>query len=511
MSLRRVALLFVLLSLGVAIWIDVGRIRWEGKNQGFVTMVHAENAGAFSLSQLAEAGVDMIAVRASFLAHGDQSYLDQIRTAGLEPARILDVAMPDLVLASGSPLVLIQPGAQADDRAVTELLQADGSIALVEFTDLAQERRLWEAGIHRFVRAHEIPDYELRWMDRPAILARWGRAVLERGIRCLILAPLPGAEPRESLSYFQAVNAQLTEAGYHSGGLSTPPAPAHWTEIIFHLGVSSLLLLILLRIVKMLPFACLLIAGATAVLAIGTNGTMLRQIDALLVAILAPIYMILLLLPWIRSGLRTGLRFFLCFSMGSTLAGLFLSAILTHPMFMLKLAQFRGVKLSLILPPIVGMVLYYRHIGWWQFKRLVAFPRPVVGWGLLGLSIIALAYLTLRSGNIDGLTLEVEGSIRRWLEEILVARPRFKEFLVGHPLLLIFGADGRLGRWRAFPLLFGLIGQVSIINSFAHAHTPLLLSLWRTGNGVLLGVGIGGGLVILVQFGRLLWRKIGLS
>jgi len=511
MSLRRVALLFVLFSLGVAIWIDIGRIRWEGENQGFVTVIHAENAGAFSLSQLAGAGVDMIAVHASFLAHGNQSYLDQIQNAGLEPALILDVAMPDLVLPSGFPLVLIEPGAQVDDRAFTELLQADGSVALVEFTDFTQERRLWEEGIHRFVRAHEIPGYELRWMDRPAILARWERAVFERGIRCLILAPLPGAEPQESLSYFQAVNAQLTEAGYHLGGLSTPRAPGHWTEIIFHLGVSSLLLLVLLRILKKLPFACLLVAGATAVLAIGTDGIMLRQIDALLIAILAPSYMFLLLVPRIKSGLTTGLRFFLCFCMGSTLAGLFLSAVLAHPMFMLKLAQFRGVKLSLILPPILGMILYYRRIGWWQFKRLVAFPRPVAGWGLLGLSGIALAYLSLRSGNIGGLTLEVEGSVRRWLEEILVARPRFKEFLVGHPLLLLFGAEKRLGRWRAFPLLFGLIGQASIINSFAHAHTPLLLSLWRTGNGILLGLGIGVGLVILVQFGRLLWQKIGRS
>ncbi|MEA3356210.1 MAG: DUF5693 family protein [Candidatus Bipolaricaulota bacterium] len=510
MSLRRVALLFVLLSLGVAIWVDIGRIRWEGENQGFVTVIHAENAGAFSLSQLAGAGLDMIAVRASFLAHGNQSYLDQIQNAGLEPALIVDGAVPVSLPSVRFPLVWSEWDSLANERLLIGLLQQGGSLVLREFTDPAQERRLWEAGMHRMVRGHEIPKGDLRWMSRSAILARWERAVFERGIRCLILAPLPGAEPQESLGYFQAVNAQLIEAGYHPGALSTPPAPGHWTEIIFHLGVSSLLLLVLLRILKKLPFACLLVAGATAVLAIGTNGIMLRQIDALLIAILAPSYIFLLLVPWIKSGLRAGLRFFLCFCMGSILAGLFLSAILTHPIFMLKLAQFRGVKLSLILPPIIGMILYYRRIGWWRFKRLVAFPRPVVGWGLLGLSGIALVYLTLRSGNIGGLTLEMEGSIRRWLEEILVARPRFKEFLIGHPLLLLFGADQRLGSWRAFPLLFGLIGQASIINSFAHAHTPLLLSLWRTGNGILLGLGIGVGLVILVQFGRLLWQKVGL-
>ncbi|MCJ7645350.1 DUF5693 family protein, partial [bacterium] len=44
-----------------------------------------------------------------------------------------------------------------------------------------------------------------------------------------------------------------------------------------------------------------------------------------------------------------------------------------------------------------------------------------------------------------------------------------------------------------------LIGQVSIINSFCHAHTPLVISLGRTINGIWLGIIVGVLLVAIVR------------
>jgi hypothetical protein len=95
------------------------------------------------------------------------------------------------------------------------------------------------------------------------------------------------------------------------------------------------------------------------------------------------------------------------------------------------------------------------------------------------------------------------------LEALLYARPRFKEFLLGHPLLFLFGASGGLGAWalryRPILLFFGLLGQASIINTFAHAHTPLLFSLLRTTNGFFLGLFFGTGLyfvLLLVKKGQ---------
>ena len=49
------------------------------------------------------------------------------------------------------------------------------------------------------------------------------------------------------------------------------------------------------------------------------------------------------------------------------------------------------------------------------------------------------------------------------------------------------------GRTRFLPLAMFLatIGQASMVNTFCHLHSPLLVSLQRTGWGILLGVGLG--------------------
>ena len=40
-------------------------------------------------------------------------------------------------------------------------------------------------------------------------------------------------------------------------------------------------------------------------------------------------------------------------------------------------------------------------------------------------------------------------------------------------------------------LLIATIGQVSLVNTFAHIHTPLFISLLRTVNGLWIGLIIG--------------------
>src|SRR5205823_12796035 len=97
-----------------------------------------------------------------------------------------------------------------------------------------------------------------------------------------------------------------------------------------------------------------------------------------------------------------------------------------------------------------------------------------------------------------------EMSLRNMLDRYLV-RPRTKEFLIGHPALLaalLLGAT-RAGRGVRLSLaLIGSIGQVSMVNSFCHLHTPLLMTVTRVFNGLWLGVLIGWGAA------RLLGRRL---
>jgi len=40
-------------------------------------------------------------------------------------------------------------------------------------------------------------------------------------------------------------------------------------------------------------------------------------------------------------------------------------------------------------------------------------------------------------------------------------------------------------------LLLGVIGQISLVNTYAHLHTPLLISLVRSFHGLWLGLFLG--------------------
>jgi hypothetical protein len=76
---------------------------------------------------------------------------------------------------------------------------------------------------------------------------------------------------------------------------------------------------------------------------------------------------------------------------------------------------------------------------------------------------------------------------------LLVARPRTKEFLIGHPLL-VAALDQRLRGRKSLSgwLMVGaVIGQLSMVNTFSHIHTPLWVSGLRTGLGLVLGLAIG--------------------
>lgn len=138
--------------------------------------------------------------------------------------------------------------------------------------------------------------------------------------------------------------------------------------------------------------------------------------------------------------------------------------------------------------------------------------RPALGELLLLLcGAGALLLVLLRSDNLPLIPVPgMEESVRGALEGALQARPRFKEFLLGHPLLLLWGAQGgRLRDYGIVVLSLGMIGQVSIINTFAHLHAPLLLSLLRTANGLALGLVAGLIVLRITRWGERLWRQDG--
>jgi hypothetical protein len=99
----------------------------------------------------------------------------------------------------------------------------------------------------------------------------------------------------------------------------------------------------------------------------------------------------------------------------------------------------------------------------------------------------------------------VEQQLRSTLEDVLVARPRTKEFLIGYPALALAGTAAALGM-RRLAILFGIVGAVGTagaINSFSHLHTPFVYTAWRTGNALALGaVVVIPALLVLIWIAR---------
>ena len=95
----------------------------------------------------------------------------------------------------------------------------------------------------------------------------------------------------------------------------------------------------------------------------------------------------------------------------------------------------------------------------------------------------------------------IELKMRAALEQIFYARPRTKEFMIGHPafLLALCAAVRRWRTWIIFALvLVATIGQGSMVETFAHMRTPIEMSLVRGIGGIFLGGAIGAVLVALV-------------
>lgn len=166
------------------------------------------------------------------------------------------------------------------------------------------------------------------------------------------------------------------------------------------------------------------------------------------------------------------------------------------------LSPFRGVAATLVVPPALFLFQYalrYRRPAEWLtflWNHQVRVGDVV----LVLVAAAAAALVVLRRGNfpVIGAT-ETELAVRQWLSEQF-ARPRFKE-LLGHPMAVLGLVVHEWPAWiRASLLTGGVVAQASILNSFSHYHTPVLVSLERTLVALVLGLAIG---LLLVPLARL--------
>lgn len=122
-----------------------------------------------------------------------------------------------------------------------------------------------------------------------------------------------------------------------------------------------------------------------------------------------------------------------------------LGAVLGDTRFLLEIDIYRGVKVTFMMPVLLTFLLFVKRHGLWNegerltapLSRIRAFlNRPftlstlIV---LLAFAIVAWVFIG-RSGHTAGVPVPAfEEKLRYFLEETMYARPREKEFLIGHP------------------------------------------------------------------------------
>ena len=162
--------------------------------------------------------------------------------------------------------------------------------------------------------------------------------------------------------------------------------------------------------------------------------------------------------------------------------------------------QFRGVKLSLVLPVLILFIYIIKSTG---VRISDILEKEIKFKHVIGFSIFLLIsfYYVLRSSNAGAdFMLPLEKKIRIFLEDYFIIRPRTKEFFMFYPALLFFSNKKFLSKKSIsyFLLLFAiLVGQTSIFNTFMHFHIPLQVSIIRTITGLILGVITGIILLLL--------------
>ncbi|WP_269883382.1 DUF5693 family protein [Paenibacillus gyeongsangnamensis] len=318
---------------------------------------------------------------------------------------------------------------------------------------------------------------------------------------------------------------RIQKAGYQLGpATSFVPVHSGWQPIakgLIWLGAAALIALTVSYFfpeITLLVFVVLLLGTGLLYL---KNANTFAQVLALGAGTSSPTLAIMYAIRAARSKLKEtqgsrlvfAILLLLRTSLISLIGVLFIVGLLNHITYSLVLDQFRGVSVLHAAPIALAAVYWllfsdnttYRE----KLLRINGFLRAniTILWVVTVVVIAAVGYYYIsRTGN-EGQTSAVEKLFRSFLENTLGVRPRTKEFLIAHPLFLLGAYLSYRYRSALLFILVGVIGQASIVDTFAHLHTPLKISLIRIIYGLGFGTLIGIALIVVWEIVSRSWRR----
>lgn len=383
-------------------------------------------------------------------------------------------------------------------------------VAVVEFSRQVGEPQLNALASPLLMPLHSVTNEEMtaRKISRSALRDRLIRAAVERSVRLLLLRTAP---PNTSNFLFNDFTSEvkLLAEGLKSHGFNLAwPEPVFASEnpgknIFAAFALSAVFVFALMKYLvrmginadkKIFIFSVIFVfILAFAVFKINSAARIVGAFTAPLIAVEAS------LMAMDENKNKKIIPAFIFI----IVSGLALASFFSVTAYMLRLNTFSGVKLTLVIPPV--LVLLHDLKKRIHPESLIEFlSRPPL-WGeiaLVGVLLAGIGLIIFRSGNVAFIP-GFEAKIRVALEKLLIARPRTREVFIGYPSLLLLNflvSKNYFAQYRELFRIGVALGFSSVINSFCHFHTPLFLILLREFNGLWTGLIIGLFAVALVKF-----------
>ena len=376
----------------------------------------------------------------------------------------------------------------------------------------------------RTVRVQAIAKAELDKLRPEEIVQRYDLGVRERNVRVVYLRPY--AHQWGTLSIEQT-NVELVRQiadGIRRAGLQTGPASPFerfvtrpWEIALASLAVPAILLLVLAEfgigdrrwLIACVALDVVLVLGGFAI----HHDMAVRKALALLGGIVFAVGGFVAIAPAFRAprvsstgaAILDGIRV-VAIAAAVTLGGvLVVVGLLSTPLTMLEIDRFTGVRLLLVVPPLLALVLYLCTPRWGAGiapKALAESPITVLQL-LTGIVLLGAGYLMLaRSGNQSDIApSSLELAVRAHLTTLLQVRPRTKEFLIGVPALMLVPALIPIdrARWGWLLALAIGVGLADFVDTFSHLHTHLGVSVLRMVNGAVIGIIVGAIAIVIYR------------
>jgi len=403
---------------------------------------------------------------------------------------------------------------------------------------------LAEALNYKAVRTYVIDSLEQKKISVGEGLRRWALTDEERNVRVNYIRPYWLSQNGQdllsmNLQYVKNITANVKARGFEIGeaglfeaeasaeknGYTGPYFPNKIAFVIIGAAVLAGAVIYLAQLVELSNSRQIILWGVlTAIMAVvllAGRGLVMRQALAFGAAVFFPVLSMNVILDiWdkARTGSVSALKVIFNSTWQLALAvlmslvgGMYLAAILADSRFLLEIDIYRGVKLTFIMPLVLMTILYVKRydmlgvmgagvkVAVSRVNDLLNKPITFKHIALLGVLGIILLYFVARSGHSAGVPVAaIEVKMRLFLEQLMYARPRQKEFMIGHPafFLAVYAAYYNAPRLIQYALTCGaVIGQASLVQTFCHMRTPVFMSTIRAIDGYAMGAVIG---IILV-------------